>query len=215
MKIKIEDIDPATFSSEVLNNLVKYGFGTLSKSDLEALLYFALIQSYPYLKKANAFEKADILRITDSKLLSIRKRSGIWLEENQKTDQEIFQSFLVNCINSYIQLPNEKEIRIVIDDEMEKRSIQKSLEKIKNKNFSGISVDISTNGRSLIIKQAYLNSALTIIAPKFNDPQLNLLLQDKKYAEFKEAVKKYSGQVIKSLVDTISQSLYSYFFISV
>ena len=215
MKIKNEDINPSTFSREVLNNLVKYGFGTLSKSDLKALLYFELIQSYPDLKKANDFEKAEILRIADSILLSIRKRSGIWLEENQKTDQEIFQSFLVNCINSCIKLPNEKEIRIVIDDEMEKCAIQKSLEQIKNQNFSGIYVDISTNDRLLIIKQADLISALTIIAPELYDRQLNLLLQDKKYAEFKEAVKKSSGQVIKSFVDVISQSFCSYLFTTI
>jgi hypothetical protein len=212
MKIKIEDFNTNTFSSVVLNNLVKFGFGTLSKTDLEALLYFALIQSNQDLKKANAFEKADILRITDSKLLSLRKRSGVWLEENRESDQEIFQTFLIRSIQFYLQFPNESDIRIVIDDEMDKRSIQKTLERLNNHNISGISVDISTNGRSLIIKQSYLNSVLTLIAPELNDPQINQLLSAKKYVEFRDALTKYSSTALKSFIETLSQSFYSFVF---
>ena len=83
--------------------------------------------------------------ITDSKLTGLRKRSGIWLDKERDSDDKILERFLGKCIQFYLKMPYESNIKVVINDEMDRRSIQKALEKLKNKGIDGIPVDISLN----------------------------------------------------------------------
>jgi hypothetical protein len=153
MKKLPSDISAKIFGEQILTVLRITGFGILSKADLEALLLDALIKASPSLKEADSYMRAEMLRITDQRYRTISRRAGMWLGEdsNNISDDDLFKEFLYEAIKLYIQSPEEKEVRIVIDDEIKRRNIQRALERAA---ISGlcIGLEISLTGRSLVLR---------------------------------------------------------------
>jgi len=142
----------------MLSVLNSYGFCTLGKADLEAALLHSLMQASRSLKAADSYERAEILHITDQKLRTLSRRGGMWLNavSAKPSDHELFSEFLTKAIELYMSSPDEKEVRVVIDDEMKRRNMQRALDRAAISGLS-IAVEISLTGRSLILRGSDLD----------------------------------------------------------
>lgn len=119
---------PSGISAEILGErmltvLKAYEFGILGKADLEAALLDALVQASPSFSAADSYKRAEVLRINDQKYRTLSRRAGMWLGEhsNNITDHALFSEIITEAIRLYAQSPDEKEVRVVIDNEMERR----------------------------------------------------------------------------------------------
>ncbi len=146
------DLSAKTFGDEIVKILNQYGFGILSKSDLESVLLYAMERASKQFADADSYRRAEMLRITDQKYRTLSRRVGMWLDQDnaKKTDKDLFEEFLKDALRVYQEAPQEKEVRVVVDDEMHRRNIQKALERA-SKEGSQIAVEIS----------------LTVMDPKF------------------------------------------------
>lgn len=78
----------------------------------------------------------------------------------------------------------EKEIRIVVDDKLERRNIQRSMKRLTTATASEIPVDISLNGRSLLLKGSDLDRVINRLDDvKNHDTSLSLALKNKNITE--------------------------------
>ena len=147
------DIDKGVFGETLVNLFNQYGFGTLGKADLEAALLYALLQSSNSMRTADSYGRADMLRITDAKYRSLSLRAGIWLstDTDDQDDVKIYQDFLKRAVQEYIESPEEKEVKILIDDELERRNIQRALERPQHSGVS-VPVEMSLTRRCLILR---------------------------------------------------------------
>lgn len=146
------DLCAATFGREFLAILDEYGFGVLGRAEIEALIFHALKLSSESLADADSFQRAEILRITDQKCASVSRRAAMWLSAD---DAHRDNQALVNCIGralqAYSKAPDEKELRIVLDDELERRNIVKELERVNLKD-GAIPIAVKVSGRHLILR---------------------------------------------------------------
>lgn len=152
MKLKSDHIQYEKFAHTMVTNLSKYGFGVLSKTDFEALTLYALIESSSELATADSFLRAELLRITDQKYRTLSRRIGMWLQTQNYNDEEYYNKFLLQCIMMYVESSDVTEIRVVIDDEMERRNIQRSIERISGSLGPSMGPDLSLNGRQLVLR---------------------------------------------------------------
>lgn len=160
MKLKQlpDDISAEVFGVQMLGVLNSYGFGTLGKADLEAALLHAMMQASQSLKAADSYGRAEMLHITDQKYRTLSRRGGMWLNDAtaKQSDYELFTEFLTKAIELYLSSPDEKEVRVVIDDEMKRRNMQRALERATSNGLS-IAVEISLTGRSLVLRGSDLD----------------------------------------------------------
>lgn len=161
MNLNTDFIQQEKFASTLLSNLSKYGFGVLSKTDFEALTLHALIESSSELADADSYRRAELLRITDQKYRNLSRRIGMWLQPQVENDVNTYNRFLEQSIALYAESPDANDIRIVIDDEMERRNIQRSIERISSKSGASIGADISLNGRQLVLRGSDLDLLIT------------------------------------------------------
>lgn len=152
------DINPETFGSEVIRILKQYGFGVLGKSDLEAVLLRAIERSSPEFRRGDSYAHAEMLRITDQKYRSLSRRAGMWLGDDHGAlpDAVLFHDLLKRALVAYQDCPTEKEVRVVIDDELLRRNMQRALERASLRG-SSIAVEISLTGRSLVLRGSDLD----------------------------------------------------------
>jgi hypothetical protein len=175
------DIVPEVFGEQLLSILKTYGFGVLAKSDLEAALLHAIACASESYSHADSFARAEMLRITDQKYRAMSRRAGMWLdkEDLHQTDEVLFQEFLFQAIKAYWQCPDEKEIRIVIDDEIKRRNMQRALERAAIKGLS-IALDISLTGRCLVFRGTDLDRMIDrVTASDKVDPELKQVINEK------------------------------------
>jgi len=90
-----DDIHPEQFGREIIRLLGQYGFGVLSKSDLEAVLLHCLQYSSSSLGAGDSYAQAEMLRITDQKYRSLMRRAGMWIRDDHRaTDEHLFHDLL-------------------------------------------------------------------------------------------------------------------------
>jgi len=155
-----DDIHPEQFGREIIRLLGQYGFGVLSKSDLEAVLLHCLQYSSSSLGAGDSYAQAEMLRITDQKYRSLMRRAGMWIRDDHRaTDEHLFHDLLKTALAAYQECPEEKEVRVVIDDELLRRNTQRALERA-SRSRAGIAVEISLTGRSLILRGSDLDRML-------------------------------------------------------
>jgi len=82
----------------------------------------------------------------------------MWLGDNlgALTDEELFHDLLKRALVAYQGCPTEKEVRVVIDDELLRRNMQRALERAYLRG-SSIAVEISLTGRSLVLRGSDLD----------------------------------------------------------
>lgn len=203
------DIDPEILGQRMLNVLQNYGFGVLGKSDLEAALLDSLLHASPSMRAADSYGRAEMLRITDQKYRTVIRRADLWLSEGSTavSDPALFAEFLSKAIQLYAQNPDEKDVRVVIDDEMTRRNVQRALERAVISGLK-ISLDISLTGRSLILRGTDLDRMIDRVGPDSEiDPSLRKIIQEKKDMERRKAVleflKKAGAIVLDSTLTTL------------
>jgi len=198
------DIDKTIFGETLVNIFNQYGFGTLGKVDLEAALLYALLQSSNSMHAADSYARADMLRITDVKYRSLSLRAGIWLstDKDDQDDVKLYQDFLKRAVQEYIETPEEKEVKILIDDELERRNIQRALERPQHAGVS-VPVEMSLTRRCLILRGVDLDRMIDRVNPDRCPTDLQKALATKKGVGRRKAVlstlKKGGGK----LVDTV------------
>ena len=205
------DISPETFGKQLLAILNTHGFGVLGKADLEAALLHALQEASPSFKAADSYQRAEMLCITDQKYRTISRRAGMWLDDGsfKSTDQALFSDFLKEALKLYAQTPDEKEVRVVIDDEIKRRNMQRALEREALKG-SHIAVEISLTGRSLVLRGSDLDRMIerALSVPEI-DAGLKQAVASKQSQERRRAAlshfKRAGAKVLESVIGTLLQ----------
>lgn len=166
----------------------------------------SLLQASQSLKAADSYEHAEILHITDQKLRTLSRRGGMWLNamSAKPSDHELFSEFPTKAIELYMSSPDEKEVRVVIDDEMKRRNIQRALERAAISRLS-IAVIISLTGRSLILRGSDLDRMIDRLKPDNKiDKELKDIINQKQGLERRknilEFLKKAGSRVTEGLV---------------
>jgi len=104
---------------------------------------------------------------------------------------KIYKTFLKKCLFAYAECPEEKEIRIVVNDELERRNIQRSMERLTTATSSGVPVDISLNDRSLVLKGSDLDRVINRLDDiKNHETALSLALKNKNITERRKQILK-------------------------
>jgi hypothetical protein len=181
------DLSCERFGVVFASKLEDYGFGVLGKVDLEALLLHAMLQASKSLNEADSYGRAEMLRITDQKYRTLIKRAAIWLDDSSKglDDHALFEEFLTEVLNAYVNAPEQTEIRLLVDDEIRRRNIQRALERASAQS-NGIPIEISLTGRSLILRATYLDSMLERVKYSQSLPAaLRKLIKDKQGRELR------------------------------
>ncbi len=156
MSIKdLSGLDYERIGRTVIQTLDRYGF-VLTKSDWESL-FIHLLDGNPIYQQMNSYERADFLRVTDSKYRGLRRRSAMWLEKPHKNDQQLLSKFLKDIITKMAEQLSDEELHFLVDDELDRRNLQKMLEK------RTLPVDISLSGRNLVLKASDLSTMLKLI----------------------------------------------------
>lgn len=183
--------DDAIFGERFLHRLNRYGFGVVGKADLEAIIFEALIHSSPELKKADSFGRAELLRITDQRYRALSRRAGMWLADSNfktRSDAEIITAFLKQALSAYADDPKATEVRILIDDEIERRNVQRALEREQGER-KAIPLEIGLTGRFLILRQSDLDRLIKHVdKSRIEDPDLLTALSERKSADRRAAV---------------------------
>jgi len=211
MKNLPNDISARDIGEQILAILKTHGFGVLGKADLEAALLHALLQASASFRKADSYERAEMLRITDQKYRTLSRRAGMWLDVDfaKTTDHALFTEFLTEAIRFYAQSPEEKEVRIVIDDELKRRNMQRALERAAISGLS-IAVEISLTGRSLLLRGTDLDRMIERMNSEPSiDTGLKQAIKDKQSLERRRAalefLKKSGAKVFEGFVAALSQ----------
>ncbi len=208
-----KDVNEEQFGKALLGTLQKYGFGTLGKVDIEVALLSALLESSETLENADSYGRAELLRVTDTKYRNLIRRAGAWLTygSSEADDTKLFQELLKQAISTYAEAPEDREVRILIDDEVRRRNFQRALERISSKH-NPISAEISLAGRSLVLKGSDLDRMIDRIDTSSTiDETLKKALRVKNNIERRKLVlrmvKGSSEVILSSLVAAVCQSV--------
>ena len=196
----------------MLSVLKSHGFGVLGKADLEAALLHATIRSSKLFETADSFRHAEMLRITDQKYRTLSRRAGMWLGENldEISDDGLFSESLSKAIKLFVQSPDEKEVRVVIHDELQRRNVQRALERAAISGFS-IAVEISLTGRSLVLRSSDLDRMIARLSSERRiESGLKQVIQGKQGVERRRAalafLKKNSGKVFEGVIAALVET---------
>lgn len=112
----------------------------------------------------------------------------------------LFEEFLAEVLEAYIDAPEQTEIRLLVDDEIRRRNIQRALERASAQS-KGVPVEISLTGRSLILRATDLERMLEKVKHNPSLPtDLRKLIKDKEGRELRMQVLKFSNTAGKTLL---------------
>jgi len=203
------------FSTEFLDTYLQQGFGSMTKHDIELLIYHLLANKTDILKNKSSYEISNLLSLPENKIKNIQLESYLKYED---IDHE-------NCINSIIaeikngnikpELDGDK-IKFTLDNVVLKREFEYAIRRI------GYNVDYSFNKDIVSLKVMSFISSLKIICPRkaksienkiTNSIKLSFK-QDKELFEkinkmtLPEILRKYSSKFVLKSID-ISPTLIS------
>lgn len=92
-------IDPAQFAAQLLKHSVTSGFGSLSKRDLELLIFFLLERDGALSRTNNSFDVARILNLTVAKTKSLRKDAAARWAGLTGTRQDFLKTILLQVLS--------------------------------------------------------------------------------------------------------------------
>ena len=186
----LSDIDAEAFGRTIVDVLQRFGFGVLTKVDLEAALLHALYRSSASLSEADSYGRAEMLRLTDSRFRAIHRRAEMWLGDHElHHDGELLTKFLGDAISAFERDPSQPEVRILIDDDMQRRNLQRALER-RAQGQASIPVDLSVSGRSLVLKGSDLDQWIERVLKQpleIVDKNLLTAIKDKKGIDRRQA----------------------------
>ena len=147
--MRILDMDQSgleAFSQEFLSIYLDNGFGSLSKADTEALIFFLLEKHCPAFAGMDEYDKSEFLRITDTKLRSLS--ISAYMRFKQKIDRnaiaEQVKEILTKAASESLY-EGKQDIDIIALDERMKRELLKVFTKQK------IPVDTSKDNKRISV----------------------------------------------------------------
>lgn len=173
------------FANEFLNKIDKIGFGSIQKSDLEAIIYASLknaihknvdnIQS-----SLSSFEWQELLKVTPSKLRSIQTIDAIKFNDiDSKPDREWVEfSEIFSKLKIEFEDTNKGTVRFYLDDVKWQRFIEKFIVS------EGSSLDYTLNKNQVVLKYEYLGKIIS-----------NIVEHNHKINDFKKELKKYDNEL--------------------
>ncbi len=202
------DLHDQLLGEAIRSRLEIFGFGVLSKSDLEVVLYDAMLQASPALRAMNSYYRAEALRISDTRYRVLERRRLIWLGETDKVDEQaLLSEILTMLLWEYSKLSQDGDVRLLVDDEGKRRAIQKTLERLQ------IAAEISLTGRFLIMRQKDLSRLVDELIARVDQssPHLQKILEDYRSQGRTEMLKagikamgeKLLGEALSSIVGTM------------
>ena len=199
----LADIDAEAFGRTIVDVLQRFGFGVLTKADLEAALLHALYRSSASLLEADSYGRAEMLRLTDTRFRAIHRRAEMWLGDHEiHHDKELLTRFLVDAIGAYVRDPSQPEVRILIDDDIQRRNLQRALER-REQGQASIAVDLAVSGRSLILKGSDLDQWIERVLKNPEgtvDKSLLTAIKDKKGVDRRQAFLNLFGKIGEPLI---------------
>jgi len=110
------------FSEEFLKYFLRGGFGTMTKREIEILVFHLISSSEEIVGKSN-YEISNILRITESKVKTLKLEAS--LKYGSVEHEQVLRTILkrlINQLNTFIE--NQEFIVIELDDPIEKREFE-------------------------------------------------------------------------------------------
>ena len=155
------------------------------------MLFDSLVHGSKELREADSFRRVELLRITDQRYRALSRRAGMWLAETRPeaaVDADIIEAFLKQALLAYANNPDASEVRILIDEEIQRRNVQRALER-KQGAQQGIAVEIGLTGRFLVLRKADLDRKIeSIDKTKIASPELRVALKKKQGIERRKAL---------------------------
>lgn len=116
------------FSCEFIKRYLEYGFGSMSKSEIDALVFYLISESKEIKNKTNYYI-ANKLKIPESKVKYLKLNSA--LKYNQASHKAVLAN-IVSRITNEIQKPEflDGQVTITIEDPVEQRELEHAIKSI-------------------------------------------------------------------------------------
>lgn len=192
------------FGIAVLSNIGKWGLGSLSKSDFEALILHQLDLVVDKTKVKDSFDWMRLLKITPSKYRSLQMtRSAKYL--NLELDNEENWKLILNSLEGRTLETEDKEngkVRIYIDDVHVHRLIERFVIE------GGSSIDYTLNRNQLVLKYTEFLKLLDAIYQEAKDtPLINAINEDRSQLKVQKEFDSLDS-VFKDLKDSLKDKTY-------
>jgi len=120
------DIRPTVFGSELLDVFRRHGFGVHGKPQLEAATFHALMEASAEFRSADAYARAELLRITDSSYYAFNWRATMSLStpDSRAGEEPLLADWLEKLIQDYALNPRSSTMRLLFEDDGRLRNCQ-------------------------------------------------------------------------------------------
>ncbi|HAT1906086.1 TPA: hypothetical protein I8Z56_003141, partial [Legionella pneumophila] len=205
------------FSKEFLRKYLESGFGSLSKHDIDLLIYHLITQKTVLLKDKTIYEQSNLLRLTELKIKNIQLEAYLKYEsKNSITNlNEVIDKVESGAIKPEIE---NGRIRFLLDSPILKREIENCIKLL------GHVVDYSFNKDVVSIKIVPFISAIKSIQKEKGD-ELEAKITQELRSQFKdeqkkageieamtisELLKKIGTNLSSSVLKTVTTSMFTY-----
>lgn len=192
------------FSKEFLSKYLESGFGSLSKHDIDLLVYHILSKKTQFLKNKTIYEQSNLLKITERKVKNIQLEA--YLKFEQKKSKENLNTVLEEINSGGIKPEIENgRIRFLLDSPILKREIENSIKLL------GHVVDYSFNKDVVSIKIVPFISAIKSIQQERGEELENKITKELR-SQFKDEnkkVKEIEAMTISELLKKIGSNISS------
>ncbi|MCP0914970.1 hypothetical protein NKV53_11605 [Legionella sp. 27cVA30] len=192
------------FSKEFLSKYLESGFGSLSKHDIDLLVYHILSKKNQLLKNKTIYEQSNLLKITERKVKNIQLEA--YLKFEQKKSKENLNTILEEINSGGIKPEIENgRIRFLLDSPILKREIENSIKLL------GHVVDYSFNKDVVSIKIVPFISAIKNIQKERGEELENKVIKELR-SQFKDEnkkVKEIEAMTISELLKKIGSNISS------
>ena len=151
--------DYETIGREIINVIDRYGFGVLPKSEWDGEILRILIESINQLRNEDSFGRAEMLGITDQRYRNLIKKIGMRHGHyaDRRDDVSLIAQYVQQALVRFTETPGLEEVRIVENDEMKRRSLQRAIER------ANLPVDLSVTGHAVSMHKNDLDSLVARI----------------------------------------------------
>lgn len=190
------------FSIEFLRKYLESGFGSLSKHDIDLLVYHLITQKTELLKNKTIYEQSNLLRVTEFKIKNIQLEA--YLKYNSKNSITNLNAVIDKIESGAIKPEIENgRIRFLLDSPILKREIENCIKLL------GHVVDYSFNKDVVSIKIVPFISAIKSIQKEKGD-ELEAEITKELRSQFKEEhkkVKEIEAMSISEMLKKIGSNL--------
>ncbi|MFO2558563.1 hypothetical protein SCJ04_06525 [Legionella pneumophila serogroup 1] len=205
------------FSTEFLRKYLEPGFGSLSKHDIDLLVYHLITQKTDILRNKTIYEQSNLLKITELKLKNIQLEAHLKYDINNSATnlKEVIDKIKSGKIKPEIE---KGRVRFLLDSPILKREIENYIKLL------GHVVDYSFNKDIVSIKIVPFISAIKNISKERGDELEANIIQElrsqfkdenKKSKEIEamtvsELLKKVGGNISSNVLKRVTTTIFTY-----